>query len=199
LKPLYNTAVKGAGNHAPNENRLIHDIYHGKHVSVLQHDVCSDIIPEIFRTADAIYTEPAWENGYEKFTDGSIADGTTFNAYMSGIKFLCKELSVPAFLVCGKSMIKYLQPDSYSNIEFVVHNNYPACCAMYGFHEPVIFKNENEIRDFVFCRFNNVLDFSCGYGNTALFAEKHKKHCILSDINVKCIEYIIERWCKNGN
>ena len=197
MKPLYNTAVKGAGNYAKNENRRIIGVRSGKHVSVLQHDMCSDTIPEIFMEADAIYAEPAWKNGYEKFTGGSIADGTTFNAYMQGIRNLCRKLAIPAFVICGRSMTKDLMPDAYFNIEFAFHNNYPACCAVYGFHEPVMLKNENEIKDFVFSHFNNVLDFSCGYGNTALYAEKHGKHCILSDINVACIEYIAERWCKN--
>lgn len=195
MRKLHNTAVSTAGQHADNSIKVLNGVFFGKNVTTFQHDLCTNT-PELFKTADAIYSEVAWKNGYRKFVDGSIAENTTFDLYIKSIVRVVKELNVPAFILCGRQMLKRLQPDRYIGIKFAFHNDYPAYIAIYNFHDGIAqIVDEADMLDFIFERFNNVLDFSCGYGETGMYAVIHEKKCILTDINAKCIDYIAQKWC----
>lgn len=194
----HNTAVSAKKSLAANNKKVIDGVFCGENVCVMQHDICQNSIPDDFYKADAIYSELSWADGYSKFTSGSIADGTTFEDYIKNVRAVCVSLGAPSFLVCGKKMLSRLSPKRFFPISFAYHNNYPAFVAVFNYDDDIPeIKNERQLQDFLCSKYNNILDFCCGYGELAVYAEKHNKHCVLSDINVNCIEYIINRWCKN--
>lgn len=187
----YNTAYIASGKNASNSKEVF-GIYNGGGITVLQHDICTGIHPSM-RDADIIHTEIAWEQGYEKFTNNTIAEDTTFNQYLEGIRQLCKGLEIPSFIVCGKKLLKRLDPDRVIPITYRFHS-YPAYYAVYNYEGPISVKDEFEGRDFVARAGNTILDPCCGYGIIANDILKYSKKGILSDINTECLKYIKETY-----
>lgn len=186
---MYNTAVKASGSLANNINKVLEGSYEDGRFLTFQHDICKGV-DERFKKCDAIHSEIAWRAGYDKFIDNTIASDTTFDDYINGIVSVCRELSVPAFIVCGKAMLKKMNPDAILKIKYTFHNC-DAYYAIYNYNGEMegVF-DEYSGRDWVAKTFNCILDPCCGYGIIANDIIKHNKQGVLSDINVECLEYI---------
>jgi hypothetical protein len=159
---------------------------------VFQHDLTASI-PEIFKTADAIYSEPSWQAGYEIFQDRARAGNSTFKGYLEAIKSLIKSLNKPTFMVIGKHMLKALEPSGYTNIKL---NKWDAILGLWNedWVVPTSIKTNLDVIDFVVSRYSIIGDFSCGYGNVAAGAIKKGKKFVCSDLNAKCVYYVAKNY-----
>lgn len=191
----YNTAVKARGS-VPEGKKILTDTFEGRGLTVFQHDVCRGVDPR-FKACDALHTEIAWVAGYEKFTKGSIAENTTFDEYCRAIGKICRELKIPAFIVCGKQNAKKLNPDRIIPVFFRFHR-IDALYAVFNYDGSFSPANEYEGRDFVAKNFDNILDPCCGYGTIAHWIQKYGKRGVLSDINTACLEYIRDVFILGG-
>ena len=146
-------------------------------------------IPESFRKADAIYIEPPWSTSFYKFDNTK-----NYDEFVSDAKRIIDELAVPAFVLHGKKDAMLWNPELTKQIDFVFHDNYKALIGVYNVSGNIPdFKTELEVAEYVISRYDCILDFCCGYGNTARWAVEYNKRCICTDISQKCIDYI------NGN
>ena len=189
----YNTAVKAHGS-IPEGKKVCNETFRGNGLTVFQHDICHGVHP-LFRKATAIHTEIAWVAGYDKFTKGSIAEGSTFDEYCAAIGNLCRSLKVPAFIVCGKQNVKKLNPDRVRPVWYAFHR-IDAMYAIFNYDGRFSPIDEYEGREFICRHFDVVLDPCCGYGIIAPVIQRHRKQGILSDINVPCLEYVNETYVK---
>lgn len=193
---IYHTATHNGANRqdpAHNVDSLIHT---GNGITVFQHDICKGLDAHgLFKKCDAVYSEPAWRPGYKAFTDGTIADGSTYANYLDGIVRCIRELGVPAFILCGKSMLRKLEPDRIEKARFEYHKFNDARFAIYNYAGEFPAKDEIQAKDFITTHFKNVLDFSCGYGGLADAAIRNGCNATLSDINTDCIQYIARFYC----
>lgn len=187
----YNTAV-GSRGIVPREKKILNTVFTGNGLTVFQHDICMGVAPE-FRNCDAIHTEISWVAGYKKFTQGSIAEDTTFDEYCSSVSSLCRELKVPAFIVCGKQNAKKLKPDRIIPVRYEFHK-IDALYAIFNYDGEFSPRNEYEGRDFVASHFDDILDPCCGFGIIAYDLRRYQKRGVLTDINATCLEYINERF-----
>lgn len=187
----YNTAVKAHGS-IPEGKKVLTEIFTGNGLTVFQHDICKGIAPE-FLDCDAIHSEISWVAGYRKFTQGTIAEDTTFDEYCAAIGRLCRDLKVPAFIVCGKQNVKKLAPDRIIPVYYEFHR-IDALYAVFNYEGEFAPKNEFEGRDFVARQFDNILDPCCGFGILAESLIRYRKKGVLTDINTTCLEYINDRF-----
>ena len=156
---------------------------------VLCHDITTGIHPS-FRSADVIYSEPSWKDGYEKFQDraGSLGDKSYYGfiVYIESIKKVIEELKIPTYLIMGKHMQKRLNPDLTMNI--MLHA-YKSVLGVWNAEFPEVKTNQDVLKS-ISEKYSCALDFSCGYGNTAVAMLRHRKQFICSDVNKKCVYYI---------
>ena len=193
---IYHTATHNGANKQDPAHNVDSMIHTGNGITVFQHDICKGLDAHgLFKKCDAIHSELAWRAGYDAFTDGTIADGSTFNDYLDGIVRCIRELGLPAFILCGKAMVKRLDPDRAINVRYSYHGFDDARYAIYAFDGDFDVKDEVQGRDFVTTHFKNVLDFSCGYGSLADAAVRNGCNATLSDINTDCIQYVARFYC----
>ena len=179
----YHSALK-------NENEINKklDFYSKGKSTVLSHDVNNiDGIPEIFNKADIIYSEPAWNNGYELFKKrANIKNPIGFKNYLKSIEKTIRILNKPSFIIGGKHMIKIISPDYSLPIKF---NGFDAYLFIWNY-EKVNFKNNIDLLEYLSKNYNTVLDFCCGYGH---YFEKFKNF-IASDLNKKCVYFVAKKY-----
>lgn len=181
----YNTAVKAG---VPKGKLVLPDTFTCEDLTVFQHDVCKGIDPR-FRECGAMHTEIAWVAGYGKFTEDTIAQGSTFDEYCAAIGNMCRELKIPAFVVCGKQNVRKLAPDRVIPT-FYLYHRIEALYAVFNYDGDFAPIDEFRGRDFVAEHFDNILDPCCGYGIIIPSLRKYGKRGVLSDINTACLEYI---------
>jgi hypothetical protein len=135
----------------------------------------------VFWDADAIYAEPAWRDGYNKFLERAGKTGSSgFPDYLAAIRDTVIALGKPAFIVAGKHMLSRLAPEL--TIPVTLHG-YGAYAAIWRAEAPDGITDTDSLLAYVCERYETILDFSCGYGNVARAARR----CILSDINRHCV------------
>jgi len=143
-------------------------------------------IHELFRTADAIYAEPAWRAGYAKFLARAGAAGTSdFRDYLYAIRATVEMLHIPTYIVIGKHMLKMLHPPEVVPVKI---HGYGALAAVWHARPPRKAENIDDLCDLVCAKHETVLDFSCGYGSTARKASRF----VCSDINLHCV-YVVAK------
>jgi hypothetical protein len=163
---------------------------------VAAHDIQKGAIPAFMRS-DAIYAEPAWRDGYLIFAKraGISADKTQYREYLSAIRGVIDDLRVPAYLVIGKHMIKALSPDH--TVDLKLHG-YPCHLAIWNADRLSDVKKSEDVLPKLAEQYSCILDFCCGYGNTAraISVINARALCIINkrfvctDINKKCVAYI---------
>ena len=151
----------------------------------MQHDISFDI-PDEFRNAQCIYSEPAWHYGYDEFRKRAGLDESSYDFYLSNILRIIYELNIPSFIVMGKRMAKKLRPEKLGDVYLHSYKSIQGCWNC----EPINCSNNFDLASKVANRFDNILDFSCGYGIIARELYKKNKKFICSDINKKCVYYI---------
>jgi hypothetical protein len=146
---------------------------------------------KLFKKANVIYSEPAWKDGYDKFLNRagfkSKEGYEGFKKYLYHIRKTIFELGIPAYIIMGKHMLKYLEPDKTKEVKL---HGYGCLAGLYNGAELKEVLNNKDVLKYVTRRYKMVLDFSCGYGNTAKEANKF----ICSDINPKCIYYVAKKY-----
>lgn len=157
---------------------------------VFQHDLTSGFHTD-FGRAGAVYSEPAWRAGYASFIKragaGSDPGNDGFLRYLAIINNIIRGLGVPAYVIVGRHMLAHLKPDRVQPI--YLHGD--AMLATWNVPEaPLPCQTNEEVIQYVAGRYDNVLDFSCGYGNLAQAMLERGKHFICSDINSKCVYYV---------
>lgn len=159
-------------------------VYIGKVAFV--HDINNGINP-LFKHVDCIYAEPAWLNGYPKFIKRAGVESASFNEYKSNILNVVKELNKPSFIIMGKHMLKTMKPDYHYDILLYGGNS---VLGVYNYEGIPVFKTTEQVLEYISKRFEVVLDFCCGYGNTFEYFDRF----IATDINKKCINYINKKY-----
>lgn len=138
-----------------------------------------------FGHADVIYAEPAWRDGYEKFMRRAGVKGD-FNAYLAAINNIILGLDIPAYIVMGAHMKKQIAPDLTMPIKL---HGYKCLLGIWRADEIDAITNYDAVNQ-IAEKYSCILDFCCGYGNTAIAAKGHGKRFVCSDVNGKCIYYI---------
>ncbi len=133
-----------------------------------------------------IYTMIAWRQGYKKFTENTIAKNTSFTQYLNGIMNIINALRLPSFVMCGKDILKTLQPQRVKEL-YTVEYKEPYLYAIWNYNKPIP-RTSKELEEQLANEYETVLNPSCGYGSIAYRFRK----AILSDINTVCLDYIIE-------
>lgn len=177
------------------EHHEIKQRYEKNGCIVLQHDI-SKGMSEDFKKCDCIYSEPAWQAGYEKFVEKSGVECLTYNDYLRNIKETVRSLGKPAFIMMGKQMVKRLDPDFTIEIGLCEYDGGKCFIGVYNaeIKEGYEIKTNHEMMDYVVENYNNILDFSCGYGSVVKRAYESGKKFIASDICLDCIGYIAENY-----
>lgn len=184
MKEIYHSALKDGLAIA---GKL--DSYETDGSIVFCHDISIGMHPNYFKQADAIYSEPAWKDGYMKFLDraGAKSGAADFQQYLSGMRRVILKLNKPAYIVLGRHMLRHLHPDHIIDIKL---HGYKCLLGIWHTDPPVGLKTNNDAVSFMADRYQKVLDFSCGYGNVARAMKTRGKHFICSDINRKCVYYV---------
>ena len=186
----YNTAVRSAKDGAREHERVSIDggpeICGG--VLSLVHDICKGPARE-FNGADAIYSEIAWKAGYETFTEGTDAQGSSHGDYLAGLLSVIHTLKVPAYIVCGKHETRLLHPHESKPIKFVYHGSPAMLCAWFT-AIPESISTDIEALEHILGSCGTILDPCCGFGNTMLRALKHGRSCVMADVDPECVAYV---------
>lgn len=165
---------------------------------VFTHDLLDGSVEE-FGRGNVLYTEIPWREGYDEFIERAGAEprDNGWKEYLKAVTYLIEGLDVPAYLVGGKRIIKYLSPDDIHKIRFELHNM-DAYLLMFG---EVIPKEDRymldtrlDVLDWVTENYEVILDPSCGYGGTAKAALEAGSNFVCSDINPKCTYYIAKEF-----
>ena len=155
---------------------------------VFRHDITIGIHP-LFKGANVIYIEPPWKDGYEEFNGrAGINTALSYNDYLETIKKVIIELNKPSVCIMGKHMQQTLSPDLVIDIKL---HNYKCLAGLWkielGSDNP---KDSYSLIEILASKYNRVLDFCCGYGNTGLIFKDHGKRFIMSDLNGRCVAYV---------
>jgi hypothetical protein len=179
LKEIYHSALK-----ADLKINQELEYYEADGSIALQHNI-EDGPHHVFAQADVIYAEPAWRDGYDKFMHRAGATGD-FKAYLAAISNAILELDVPAYIVMGSHMKKQLAPDLTIPIKLHGYRCLLGIWKADAIEARTNYDAVNRMAEEYSC----ILDFCCGYGNTAFAAKSHGKRFVCSDVNGKCIYYI---------
>lgn len=163
---------------------------------VFKHDVLNGY-SDRFKCAEAIYSEISWRDGFEKFMKRANKNTTnTFKDYMNGVIDIVKTLKVPTFITAGKHHFSYLKKITPIYQPITLHGT--ECFIAIAYYSPLVDEfsgmTNYQVTDKITKNFDNILDFSCGYGNTAEFAIRNNKNFICSDVNGKCVRYVAKKY-----
>lgn len=157
-------------------------------ITALKHDICEGAVP-LFHEADCIYSEIAWKAGYEAFTDGTEAEGSSHGDYLAGMLSCIYELKVPTLIVCGKREARVLRPHAQKPVRFTYHHC-PAVLAAWYTDIPEEIATDTDARDWIIASHECVLDPCCGFGNTARVAVCMGRRGIMADVDTECVSYM---------
>ena len=150
------------------------------------HDLLDGYDPR-FDQADAVYSEPPWKAGFDKFMSLAGKEGD-FNRYLESVRDVCRRFGKPCYLVCGKAMFRGLDADEYRPVYFSQHGQ-RVFLAVYNEPSRLEIPSTAEAVDMIATRYGCVLDFSCGCAGRFLDS-RVPSNFILSDVNPDCIGYI---------
>jgi hypothetical protein len=155
------------------------------------HDISSGVIPDEYRQADVLYSEPAWRHGYEKFSEClEVKPVGGYDAYLATqLKFI-RDTGIPAFLVIGTSMIEQCDPKHAHPVKL---RGGDAVLAVWNTTLAVTVHECDRFIDHLAASYECVVDPSCGYGNVARWFHKQGKMFVATDINPVCIGVIARR------
>lgn len=162
------------------------NLYQNKGNITFQYDINKGY-NSIFDKANCIYIEPAWRDGYYKFAKRAGVFNAEFNDYLDNIRIVIEMFNKPSFVVMGKHMIKRLAPDDTIPIKL---HGYGCYVGVYNSTIKGEFKTNYDFMEYISTRFNCVLDFCCGYGNTL----RYFKRFVASDVNSKCVYYVAKKY-----
>lgn len=160
---------------------------------LVQHTVFDGVHPG-FKAAEAVFTNPAWRNGYETFVERADTDATRpFSEYMAANEYLIRELDLPTYMVAGRHMLDYLNPDDIHPVHFDLygedHYIFLWGDAVDAFDRYEVQSVVDTLRH-VAETYTPVVDFNCGLGRLARAMKHHGGTYICSDVNGRCLTRI---------
>ena len=188
MKLIYHSATKklNADKLYLEEGR---NYYHRNGSVAMIYNILNPFIPSAWRYSDVIYCEPSWQEGYKVFCDRAeyTYRKSDYILYLKRIEELIDTLDKPAFIIGGKHMLQHLNPYSMSPIRLLGSK---AFLCVYKTKQHKKFDKNFDVISYLAERYNYVLDFCCGYGNTARIFKKAGKLFVCSDFNSKCVYYV---------
>lgn len=174
------------------------DFYEKDGSMVFTHNLLDGYTP-LFAVAKAIYSDLSWKQGYKKFMKEANKPVGDYKDYLKNVKKVIHKLKIPTFLVTGKHAIRILQPEHTQ--EIYIHGYKALLCTWYT--EPIKeeLKENHEASRFVSSKYDMILNFCCGYGNTAADALEFNNNFICSDVNGKCVYFVAKEYMgyEDGN
>jgi hypothetical protein len=155
---------------------LTHNIWHG--------------LPKELSSCDVVYSEPPWKAGYEVFNSrcGSVGY-PAFSEFAANLDRLARSLTVPVFLMAGRTDSKLYRPDAVRAME-LNDDNREAVVMLYRAELPAGLTKAGDMLEYLAGRFSRVGDFACGYGRAGRVFARSGKSFVLSDFDPKCIGHI---------
>jgi len=159
-------------------------------------------LPPEFASCDLLYTEAAWEYGYERFVQRA-GGGSDYPAYFEALRALATDGKQPLVLVCGKRALKGLpDPKDSELVNINSGGTFVAEAVAVAFrcklpkvtkrHEGWLNLDTENLLRALARKYHRVGDPSCGYGNTGRIFAEHGRTFVMSDLNPTCIGYIAE-------
>lgn len=187
----YHSAVKGVGGDSIDQCEPL-DRYAADGSVAVQHDIHDGMLP-VFESATAVYAEPAWRNGYEKFMEKAMEDPPEngFERYMMSLNNLIEDLGVPAFVVGGKNNLNWLKPHDLHEVEFEAHNT-DCFLLLWNGADPPRYDAQTVAGclNYVADTYDTVLDPCAGTGRLARAMADRDKQFVCADVNGRCIRFI---------
>lgn len=152
----------------------------------LAHDILHGIAP-VFRRADAVYSEPAWRDGYALFRARAGSGAAPYRQYLAAVRQAVEALGRPTYLVIGKHMVRELAPE---RLQAITLRGYPCHLAIWGGDALPGCEDWQSILPELAERYGCLLDFCCGYGNAARAMTQAGKQFVCADINRKCVAVV---------
>ena len=186
----YHTALRKESN---SDKGVLEGVYKGKGLTIFQHSILGSV-PREFFAADVVYSEVAWQAGYKKFTENSLASDSDFRSYIRAVESVIFALGVPSYIIAGKQMQKSMNPQVIHPLKFAVHKNIDVLLLAYNTSEKPPVETEAECIEWIAAQYKCVLDFCCGYSERLISAiKRNSKQAILTDINRGCLLEVIEK------
>lgn len=143
-------------------------------------------LPVLSYLSDVVYSEPAWRNGYEKFSKKAKEPVSSFEDYMMMLVHRVILNKKPAFIVAGRESNDYFDETYFDRFPILLNGGR----AMVYVYMNVEYSGEcettDELTDWLSDRYDCCMDFCCGYGEHLFKFDKF----VASDINDKCLGYI---------
>lgn len=164
--------------------------YENKHGVAFVHDLTEDYFPDEFFRADVVYSEISWTQGFDVFQEraGNAENKGMVYKYLLNVKRCIEELDVPGYIIGGKRLMRLLKPEDIHKVYWEFHGIQVYALLFNGADLPRYeTKTQMDVLGFVAKNYGCVLDYSCGYGNTALKCIDEGAEFVMSDVNPKCI------------
>lgn len=159
-------------------------------------------LPKEFADCDILYTEIAWERGYERFIERA-GKGSDYAAYLAALAKIAATAPQPVIFICGKRALRGLpEPVEVTPVNLNTGGRFvaEAVAATFRCRLPEVrerhgkwlnIDTENLLRALA-QTYRRVGDPCCGYGNTGRVFTEHGRDFVLSDLNPTCIGHIAE-------
>lgn len=153
-----------------------------------------------FRDCDLLYSEPAWEHGFDRYVERS-GESIEYADYIGAISEIMRTDDRPAVLIVGKRAARALpEPSSATPLHlnsggrFIVE----AVALAYRCILPRVTARHRgwtnidsaNLLHALAKQYSRVGDFSCGYGNTGRIFAEHRCSWVMSDSSAECIGHI---------
>lgn len=140
-----------------------------------------------FVNCDVFYSEPAWRDGYEKFSERAGVEAGSYMNYVRNMSMFIHETKRPVYMVLGSHVInEFPKPSFVQRIK--LHGYLTNLCCWNA--KPLTCDTNYQAIVKLSMQYNCVGDFNAGYGNTARIFKEYGKNFVCSDINPKCIYFI---------
>lgn len=182
---MYHSALR-----PESEDQAELDYYERGGSVAMRHDILDGIWP-VWTQADAVYAEPAWRHGYAVFAQRAGVSAAPYPQYLAAIRTAVVSLAVPTYLLAGTHMLKDLAPDRTQPLRLFGYD-----CRLAIWKGQVLegCRTPGQVVGQLATRYHCLLDFCCGYGQTAEAAVAAGKRFICADINAKCVAVVARRF-----
>lgn len=185
----YNSALKSSRRDGARNLFKQTSFYQNERGVIFHHDLCTPLSLQkrtCYAQAKCVVSDLAWPAGFKRFADrAGVEQCGPHSRYIAAVRELVDTLAVPTFLTCSQRDARALSAQLITTIELNGQN-----VPLARFHEEQDYAPRSQEMDSLClelaARYDSVLDFSCGYGNTL----RAFRYFIGSDIDKHCLYYI---------